>query len=383
MGDRSSCLRERREPLGTYPAYQVTSGTSGAVPPAGDATNDTEEGRAYSMYIGIDIAKASFEAGVQEGEEGAKWGRFTNDAAGFEALTQRIAQEEADPSQVYLVVEPTGGYELALVVFGRAKGWNVCLVNPRKVREWAKGMGWRAKTDGQDALKLSGYGAARRPVPQEEMPANVQELDSLLRRKDDLEKMIREERNRQQSPQAPGLSGSVSESIDRVLEALTQELARVNEVIEKLLASDTVLQEDLQRLRQVPGIGERNAPYLLVFLYRWEAVSRGEGGAKELTAYTGIDPQPYESGTSVRRHGGISRMGNSGIRQRLYMSALGGVRGNNPLREFYQGLVGRSKPKKVALVAASRKILVWAWAVFSRKVDFDPARACAMPTPVA
>lgn len=94
-----------------------------------------------------------------------------------------------------------------------------------------------------------------------------------------------------------------------------------------------------------------------------------------MTAYLGLDAQEYSSGSSVRKRATISKMGNSQMRSRLYLAALGGVRGkNSPLQTFYQRLVNRGKSKKLALVASSRKIAVWAWAVFQQGVDFDPSR---------
>ena len=98
------------------------------------------------------------------------------------------------------------------------------------------------------------------------------------------------------------------------------------------------------------------------------------GTAKAITAYFGLDPKAYESGTSIRKRAGISRQGNTEIRHFLYMGALGGVGGNNPLRNFYKSLVGRGKPKKLALVAAARKILIWCWAVFRQGKPFDATR---------
>ena len=331
------------------------------------------------MYAGVDIAKATFEAAVHGADECCRFGGFANTEVGFEQLAEVLTRKSEQLGVgIHLVVEPTGGYELALVAFARERGWQVSMVNPRKVRDWAKGTGWRAKTDGQDALMLSAYGAACHPAPQQGLPANAQELDNLLRRKDDLAKMLREERNRQESLGRPGMSAAVPASIGRVVDALEKELAQVEGLIREHIAGDEELKGHLSRLIQVPGIGERNAPHILVFLYRWRATTGGEGQAKGLVAYTGIDPKPYVSGTSVRRRAGISRMGSSEIRQRLYMSALGGVHGDNALRAFYQRLVGRGKAKKLALVAASRKILVWAWAVFCQKADFDPARAGAI-----
>ncbi len=104
------------------------------------------------------------------------------------------------------------------------------------------------------------------------------------------------------------------------------------------------------------------------------AQSDGEGDSRSLVAYVGLDPQPHESGTSIRRRASISRQGNREFRSRLYMSALGGIKGDNPLRVFYKRLVGRGKPKKVALVASARKVLVWSWAVYRTNTPFDATR---------
>jgi hypothetical protein len=73
-----------------------------------------------------------------------------------------------------------------------------------------------------------------------------------------------------------------------------------------------------------------------------------------------LDPQPHESGTSLRSPVRISRQGDHLLRARLYMGALGALRGDNPLHAFYQRLIDRGKPKKVALLAAARKLLAWA-----------------------
>lgn len=146
------------------------------------------------------------------------------------------------------------------------------------------------------------------------------------------------------------------------------------------MRAHVALHEDTKRLRSVPGIGAKNVAYILVLLHRWMTLTAGEGTQKGVAASIGLEPQTYESGTSVRRRAVISRMGDQAVRRRLFRGALGGVRGDNPLRIFYQRLVGRGKPKMVALIAAARKLLTWAWAVFRRQVLFDAdarAYACA------
>ena len=139
----------------------------------------------------------------------------------------------------------------------------------------------------------------------------------------------------------------------------------------------------MRRVQTVPGIGKRNSLWLVVVLYRWHTLTGGAGTAKGLTAFLGLDPTLHESGTSVRGPRSISRMGMAQVRRLLFLGALGGVRGKNPLRDFYQRLVGRGKPKVLALVASARKILGWAWAVFQHQTTFDPAKVTPILAPTA
>ena len=129
----------------------------------------------------------------------------------------------------------------------------------------------------------------------------------------------------------------------------------------------------------VPGVGRKLVHYLVVLLSNWEIQTDFKGGKKQLTAFVGLDPQPFESGSTVYKRPTISKKGDSIMRNKLYMGALGGIRGDNPLRDFYLRLVERGKSKKLALVAAARKILVWAWAVVHHQQDFDATKAASKP----
>lgn len=113
---------------------------------------------------------------------------------------------------------------------------------------------------------------------------------------------------------------------------------------------------------------------MLVLRNLRDVLTNGDGSAKALTAFVGLDPKPHRSGTSVNKIARISRQGNKKFLSRLYMGALGGVRGNNALKLFYQRLVAKGKAKKIALVASSRKIVVWALAAFRSNQKWDNSR---------
>jgi transposase len=325
------------------------------------------------LLVGVDVAKLSFDGALWLGEKGQSLGRFDNQPAGYERLAERL-RRRAGQGLIRLIVEPTGGYEQPLVAFARQQGWQVCLPNPAQVRRWAQGIGRRAKNDKQDALLLAQYGSACQPKPQPALPAAVAELESLLARRQELEKMVRAERNRQEKlGYQPAASAAVGGSVRRLLESLEEELAAIEAAINELLAQNPALSSQAKKLRSVPGVGARTVLPLLVLLHRWHSLTDGQGSGKGLSAYLGLDPKVADSGQQVGRRAPISRMGNKSQRSRLYMAALGGTRGQNVLRHFYQRLVAAGKPKRLALVAAARKILVWAWSVFRQDTTFDPA----------
>lgn len=328
-----------------------------------------------TLVVGVDIAKKDFAVAYRVGGVTVDLGKFDNNAEGSAALQSRLAQActEHGLSQIQVVLEATGGYEAALLTYAYGQGWGVSMPNPKKVRDWAKGVGYRVKTDRVDARILAHYGVERQPPLRPQLAVEVTQLDSLLKRRLDLEQALHQEQTRlSEMAGRPGLAPQVEESLRQVIEALTQALAGIEQAIEELTERHEPIQRQMVRLLALPGVGPKVVLPLLVKLFQWHNLTSGEGEATGLVAYIGLDPQPYESGRSVRKHAGISKMGDSEVRRLLYMGALGGVRGNNPLKPFYQRLVGRGKAKKVALVAAARKILVWAWTLFSRQINWNP-----------
>jgi transposase len=172
-----------------------------------------------STYVGIDVAKNHLDVAVWLARGGQSLARQTNTPQGFAGLATALAAVISSDQQIHLVLEPTGGYELALVNFALEQGWQVSLPNPKQVRDWAKGQGRRAKTDRQDALMLAQYGATQQPAPQVALPENLRQLELLLARQLDLQQMLRQERNRQHSlAYRPNVAEPVHSSVDRLID---------------------------------------------------------------------------------------------------------------------------------------------------------------------
>ena len=335
------------------------------------------------MYIGADVAKANVVLAMRvEGRVG-KLPDIKNEPAGFEALAKLVEQNKRQHhiEEVCIVIEPTGGYELGLAYFAHSQGWQVLMVNPKLVRDWAKSQGQRAKTDELDAQLLANYAAERpenKPIPiWQPMPEMVAQLDNLLARRRDLEQLLQQEHNRQDMyALRPATSNDVVPiTIDAIITAATQALADIEQAIQGLIDRHPDVKEQLDQLDSIPGVGVKTVLPLFALLARWDAMTGGQGSDKALTAFVGLDPGTSQSGTRNRR-GHISKTGDPEMRRLLFMAALGGKRGKNPLRDFYQAMVGRGKLRMVALVASAHKILLWGWAIFRSHTYFDPSK-CA------
>jgi transposase len=330
-----------------------------------------------TIWLGVDMGKASFVAAVCADDE-VVLGTFGNDPGGFAAMAQQLASC-ATAAELHLVVEPTSGYELALVAFAYEQSWQVSLPNPRPVRHWAKGMGQRTKTDRQDALLLARDGAACQPAAQAPLAQEVSEFDSLLKRRQDLEQLLQQEKNRlQEMASRPGSAPAGHASLAQVSAALQDALRQVEEALAQHL-QHAQLHAEAERLVTIPGIGCKVVLPLLVILHRWHTLTAGMGSPKGLTAFLGLDPKTHVSGTSIWRRAVIAKMGNAEVRRLLYMGALSAVHGRNPLPIFYERLVGRGKPRQVAVGAAAHKLLTWARTLFVRQTAWNPELHPACP----
>lgn len=336
------------------------------------------------LIVGVDMSKAKFTAadGWQKViKDQGEWVNTPDGCSKF-ADTMEEGAKAHDTSMIHLIIEPTGGYEAQLVAEAYRRGWSVTQVNPLDVSLWARGLGKRAKTDRQDARKLTQYGLEQNPPAQCLLADAPAELEQLLHRQTDLEGTLRAERNRLAQAQFnPRLAETVRQSSQRIIDALGAELQTINTAITQLIRKHADLNRHYKQLLGVPSIGKKNAPHLLLACYRFEARTAGKGTSKQFSAYLGLDPAPFDSGSSVHKRATISRKGNPLLRSKLFCGALGGVRGKNHLRSVYQSFLARGKAKKLALVACARKAATWAWAVFSQDTTFDSSRFNSSSSP--
>ncbi|WGL27182.1 IS110 family transposase [Pectobacterium brasiliense] len=294
------------------------------------------------LHIGIDVSKASLDIAM-----GSAFPPFsaTNDLDGFDAIQAELAKHSVS----LILMEATGGLEAPLACSLQAAGFEVVVINPRQARDFARAMGYLAKTDRIDAKVLAQMAEVIDRHPERErfiqpLPdIQRQALAALVTRRRQLVTMLVAENNRLASahPQS-------RKSIKTIINALKHELARIDHDMNKHVQSHFKALSDL--LASVKGVGTTTISTLLAELPELGKLSR-----RQISALVGVAPLNRDSGKMRGKRTIFG--GRASIRSVLYMATLVATRFNPVIKDFYTRLVNAGKPKKVALVACMRKLL--------------------------
>jgi transposase len=310
-----------------------------------------------SVFVGIDVSSQTLE--VASTAQAKTW-QVSNDSTGIEALvTQLVALQPG-----LVVLEATGGYEFEAACALQAAGLAVAVVNPRMARDFARAMGALAKTDALDARMLAAFARVLHQHPERERfvkplaDAELQRLQALVLRRRQLVQMLTSERQRMRISHA-----AAKPSIERVIEFLQRELDDSNGDVAKHVQRHHA--ELAAALQSVPGIGAASVAVLLAQLPELGKLDR-----RRVAALVGVAPLNRDSG-QMRGQRAIWG-GRADVRRTLYMSTLVAVRHNPVLRTYYERLLAAGKRKKVALVAAMRKLLTMLNAIAKHGSPWNP-----------
>lgn len=242
-------------------------------------------------------------------------------------------------------MEATGGYENLLVDMLHESKIAIAVVNPRRIRDFAKGVGWDAKTDPIDAKLIAYYGEVVEPKPSVAKSPQEKELTALVVRRRQLLKMITMESNRLGQAAA-----SIAKFIKASLKSMKTQVKTLDQLIAKSVEESAANARKVEIMTSVKGVGP-----VAISTFIAELPELGELNRGQIAKLVGVAPINHDSG----QHQGKRKTGagRSSVRRVLYMSALVATRYNPRIKAFYQRLLAVGKPKKLALVAAMRKLL--------------------------
>ena len=294
------------------------------------------------VTVGIDVAKATVEVAISGRQ---KTLALSNDEAGYAALLAELSSLNVG----LVLLEATGGFELACATALQLAGLAVAVVNPRQARDFARAMGYLAKTDRIDAAVLADMARtllARadlsklvKPMPD----ARQLELQALVTRRRQLMAMKLAEDHRMKMPGV-----RQRRSLNTIIKALDREIARVDKDLQAFVGANHA--ELAALLDSVKGVGKATISTLLA-----EVPELGKLSGREVSALVGVAPINRDSGTMRGKRSIFG--GRPDVRRVLFMAALVASRHNPVIKAFYQRLLAAGKPKKVALVACMRKLL--------------------------
>ena len=306
--------------------------------------------------IGIDVSKATLDIGVWP--SGERW-QERNAPDRCAALVERVSRL----APTVIVLEATGGYEAPAAAALAAAGLPVVVVNPRQVRDFGRASGKLAKTDAISAALLAHFGGVMRPPVRPLPDALTQELQHWLARRRQLVEMLTAEQNR-----LAGAPLRVQKQIRAHVGGLRRQLKSVERTLKELMQRSPAWREQEQLLVSVPGVGPVLATTLLA-----DVPELGRLNRKEIAALVGVAPLNRDSGT-LRGQRTIWG-GRAPVRAVLYMAALVASKSNPLIRPFYERLVAKGKPKKVALTACMRKLLTILNAMLKHRTTWNPTLA--------
>lgn len=292
-----------------------------------------------TTFIGLDVGEANIDVFIPGRNKTEK---IKNTPAGLATLVSRLAGVK----NPHAILEATGGYErLAHEVLTQV-GIAVSIVNPAQVRQMARGMGLKAKTDAIDAAVLAEFGRIRCPSPTPLPSEELRRLEELLTYR----RQLIDERVRlnNQIPhfRDPMVKASAAERLDAILAIV----AKIEKAMQEIVQQTPDLQTLYALITSVPGIGKISAFTLIAQLPELGRLNR-----KQVAALVGVAPFNRDSG-KFKGHRAI-KGGRPQVRTVLYMAALVAMTHNKTFKMFRDSLVARGKPKKLAIIACVRKLV--------------------------
>jgi len=308
-----------------------------------------------ARIVGIDVSKLKVDACIR-------------------SLRQRLSQPSTPQGEAALiawlrqnrvglaVMEANGGYERGWAEALRKAGIAVRVVDPKRVRYFAKSAGRLAKNDPIDAEMIAWFGETFSPQAEPIHDPERLALDQLVTARRRLVGLATQLAQLAEHRQPP----VVEQAQRAIARTIKTHLARVESAIDAKIGANPGFVARAAIVRSVPGLGPHFAAGAIAWLPELGRISN-----KAAAALVGVAPYDDDSGG----HQGERRIngGRREIRDLLYMATLAAAGRHNPvIKAYYQRLRAKGKKAKVALVACMRKLIVILNTMLARGQSWNP-----------
>lgn len=294
---------------------------------------------AQKINVGVDTGKDSLDIHVRPLEE---YFRVSNDKQGISEAIKRLKNYKPER----IVIEATGRYETAFIVACSKAGLPFSLVNPVHVKRFAGAIGRRAKTDKLDASLIAHYSEAIAPPLSTLKPEIMRHMADVVARRNQLLDMQTREKNRLQI-----MPKATHSSIKAMLMMIKKQLQKMDEELTGLIESCPEYKTKSELVQSMPGIGKVSAATLISYL-----PELGLMNSKQVASLVGVAPMNKESGRYKGKQ--VTQGGRAQVRTVLFMAMMSAMQCNPKFKSTYERLVTAGKPKKVAIIACVRKMVV-------------------------
>ena len=307
------------------------------------------------VFVGVDVSKRHLDVCMLPENKSFK---IANNKSGHRAFLKKVAHFQVER----VVCESSGGYEQKFIHSLDQAEYKTWIVDPKRVKAFISAEGVRAKTDKIDAKMIAMFASKITPRYSKKIVSSEKaKLKEFVKRKTELTEMLAKEKTRLKDPT---IDNSIN-FIKKLIKFMEKQMDIIEKEIEKIIQKDGELQQKVEIMETMPGVGKITSAALVAHL-----PELGILNSKQIAALVGVAPFTKESGTYV---GKASIGGGRAIpRKALYMAALTASRSNPVFKNFYNRLIAKGKKPKVALVGVMRKIIITLNAMLKNGTVWNP-----------
>lgn len=314
-------------------------------------------------FFGVDMSMDNFTVGHSENFEDWMVSKFDNEEEGIARFIDSID----DPQNAHVILEATGNYSMKLTFALCEKGIAVSVLNPKQSKGFIQGvMLSTTKTDEKDACALAFYGYCNNPKtfqPPSDTLLKIKQLRTFLRQLKKQKGAISNQLHALEFHVQP--MEFVVQSLQESLQLCERQMKQTQEQLCQI--SEQTFKQAYELVSSVVGVGPSIANAILVATNAFQDFDN----YKQLAKYIGVCPTQFESGSSIKRRGGIAKTGDPSLRGVIYMGARSAKRYNHSCKLLYDRLKSKGKCHKVAMLAVCNKMVRQMFAVVKSGVPFD------------